>query len=176
MENRGLVHLYYGNGKGKTTAALGLVLRAAGQGLRVVIVQFLKNMPCGEVSALEQLPNVRLFRGQSTMHFFDCMTDEEKRATRQVHEKNFQLAMDIIRQEQCDLLVLDEVLDACQLQLLDENALRHFMENKPSKLEVVMTAHKPIQWALDLADYITEMRSHAHPHDKGIPARRGIEF
>lgn len=177
MENKGLIHLYYGNGKGKTTAALGLALRASGCGKKVVILQFLKDMKSGELCQLALLPNTTVLRGKAPGHAFSFnMTDAEKAETRAIHDENLQKAITLVQAGECDLLVLDEVLDAYQLALLDEGLLRSLICDKPPALELVLTGHRPTDWVVTEADYVTEMVKIKHPYDRGIRARRGVEF
>lgn len=174
MEEKGFIHLYYGYGKGKTTAAMGLALRMLGYGKRVAVVQFLKNRPSGEIMELEQHPNVRILRGQAGNSFTITMTDAEKDATREIHNQNLKQVVDTL--EQYDLVVLDEALDAYQLGLLDAELFHWIVEHKPHPLELVITGHKPELWVENLSDYVTEMRKVKHPYDSGVPARKGIEF
>ncbi len=150
----GLIHIYTGDGKGKTTAALGLILRASGRGLHVVLGQFLKGRETGELHTLSLLPGVTVFRGKPLT--------------------KFSLAS-YCRQEETDLLVLDEVIGACGTHLLDESLLIDFLKHKPEHLEVVMTGRNPSPELLELADYVSEICKRKHPFDKGIPAREGIE-
>lgn len=175
MDN-GLVQLYYGDGKGKTTAALGQALRALGCGRRVVLVQFLKNTPCGELTALRRHARITVLRGKAGAHFTFAMTEEERRQTKAIHEDNLVQALALAKSGQCDLLILDEVTDALQAGLLDEGLLREAVLGKPAALELVLTGHRPIDWLLEAADYVTEMKKHKHPFDRGVPAREGVEF
>ncbi|QOX63585.1 cob(I)yrinic acid a,c-diamide adenosyltransferase [Anoxybacterium hadale] len=174
-ENRGLIHLYYGDGKGKTTAALGLAARAAGSGMRVVILQFLKNQETGELAVLRSIPGIIVLRGKDGAGFSFTMTEEEKIKTREIHDENLALVRELAEKGDCDLLILDEAIGACARNLLDSKQLEHFIRNKPHQMEVVLTGRKPAQWMLDCADYASEIRKIKHPFDKGIPARRGIE-
>ena len=177
MSASGMIHVYYGNGKGKTTAALGLALRAAGCGKNVVVVQFLKNWNCGELSSLERLPNVTVFRGKSAGSMFvRDMDDDEKAAAKAGHDKNLRMAIELLEKGKCDLLVLDEAIDAFQLGVLDAELFEGLLDSKPEPLELVITGHIPDKRLLDRADYVTEMVKHKHPYDRGVSARRGIEF
>ena len=177
MPQNGLIHVYYGNGKGKTTAALGLALRAAGYGKNVVIVQFLKGWNCGEHKILQKMSNVTLIRGKTIKNKFVCdMNDEEKQATKELQEKSLKKALDLVDKGQCDLLVLDEAADAQNLGMLDAKSLEEIIYNKPKSLELVVTGRNPDPRLLKQADYATEMIKHKHPFDKGITARKGIEF
>jgi len=177
MAAKGLTHIYHGNGKGKTTAALGLALRASGCGKKVVIVHFLKDWNCGELESLELLPNVKVFLGKSSGGvFLRDMSDEDKAATKAIHDGNLRSALELQQNGQCDLLVLDEAIDAYQLGVLDDELFGNLLDNKPEPLELVITGHKPDERMLERADYVTEMVKRKHPYDEGVPARRGIEF
>ena len=175
MGEKGLCHLYCGDGKGKTTAAMGLALRAAGSGMQVLIVQFLKNRETGELRALSAIPNIRILRGKGGSGFSFSMSEEEKSKTRQIHQQNFDLAVCAARMGECDLLILDEAVGACRLGLLDEKSLLDFLQNRPLGLEVVLTGRGPDEALCAAADYITEMKKIRHPFDAGVAARDGIE-
>ena len=170
MEN-GLLHLYYGDGKGKTTAAMGLALRAIGSGKRVVIVQFLKGSTSGEIPMLEQL-GAQIYRGKAGQKFVFQMNDAEKAATRALQNENLQKAM----AQPADLLILDEAGSAWELDMVDKDLLQQAVRARPAGQECVLTAHRPPQWMLDEADYVTEMKCRRHPYQKGVAARKGIEY
>lgn len=172
----GLIHFYYGDGKGKTTAALGLALRALGCGKRVVLVQFLKNTPSGELEALAHFDSMMVFRGKAGAHFTFAMTEEERRQTKAIHEDNLARAIALAQSGQCDLLILDEVTDALQTGMLGEALLRDAVLKKPDGLELVLTGHNAVDWLVQTADYVTEMKKHKHPFDRGVAAREGVEF
>lgn len=176
MSRTGLMHLYYGNGKGKTTAALGLALRASGHRQAVVIVQFLKSQTSGELRQLATLPEVLVLRGSGSSKFAFAMNEEEKAQTRQVHDDNLRTAWDLVSQGACDLLILDEALDAYQLGLLDEDLFKKVIFERPEHLELVITGHKPTAWVSQAADYVTEIVKHKHPYDGGVAGREGIEY
>ena len=177
MSTKGLIHVYFGDGKGKTTAALGLALRAAGCGKKVVVVQFLKDWKCGELNSLAHLENVTVIRGKPFGgKFVNDMSDDEKAAAKASQDESLRKALDIQNNGQCDLLVLDEAIDAYILGLLDAAMIEELINNKPDSLELVITGHKPDSWMLDSADYVTEMIKRKHPYDEGICARKGIEF
>ena len=159
MMERGLLHLYWGDGKGKTTAAMGLALRALGSGTRVVIVQFLTGGKSGEV-------------GKAGQKFVFQMNDAEKAATRALQNENLRAAM----AESADLLLLDEAGSAWELDMVDKELLQSAVLHRPDGQECVLTAHAAPQWMLDAADYSTEMKCCRHPYQKGIAARQGIEY
>lgn len=169
-----MIHYYYGDGKGKTTAALGLAMRYSGQGGKTVIVQFLKNSPCGELDALKKLDNVTVLRGQSGSCFTFSMTEQQLAETKRIHENNLKTALEIIKEG--SLLILDEATDAVKTNTLDEQLLRDVILKKNDKTEIVVTGHAPLDWLIDAADYVTEMKKHKHPFDNGITARKGVEF
>ena len=169
--DKGLVHLYCGDGKGKTTAAMGLALRALGQGMQVVVVQFLKNGTSGELEPLKKL-GAAVYSGQPGAKFTFQMNAEEKaQATK---ENNARLAEAL--QQPCDLLILDEICAARNSGMVDEALAKQAVLERPQHREVVLTGRNPEAWMVEAADYITEMQPHRHPYEQGIPARKGIEF
>ncbi|UOO36774.1 cob(I)yrinic acid a,c-diamide adenosyltransferase [Oscillospiraceae bacterium CM] len=174
--SKGLTHVYYGYGKGKTTAALGLALRASGCGKNVVIVQFLKDANTGELCNLKILPGVTVLRGTAAKKFVRDMTPDELTETKRIQNDHLMKALSLVEAGGVDLLILDEALDAYQLGLLDEALFLELVFNKPSSLELVITGHRPDEKIMAAADYVTEMVKHKHPFDNGIKARRGVEF
>ncbi len=171
----GLIHLYCGDGKGKTTAALGLAIRALGSGFRVVFVQFLKSHATGELFVLEGMPNVTVLRGKQGNAFSFAMTEEEKEQTRFQQTENLMKAIALAESGNCDMLVLDEAVGAYNRNLIDGFVLEAFVRNKPDTVELVLTGRNPAQWMTDCADYVSEIGKVKHPYDRGIPARTGIE-
>lgn len=169
--DKGLVHLYWGEGKGKTTAAFGLALRALGSGARVMVVQFLKDGQSSELTPLRQLGAVVL-SGKPGTKFFSQMNEVERAEVRALHNQMLQQAIAF----DCDLLVLDEACAACRLGMVDENLLREAVLHRPANREVVLTGRDPAVWMEQAADYSTEMCCHKHPYQQGICARKGIEF
>ncbi|MDR2569730.1 MAG: cob(I)yrinic acid a,c-diamide adenosyltransferase [Oscillospiraceae bacterium] len=177
MSANGSIHVYYGDGKGKTTAALGLALRAAGFENNIVIVQFLKNWVCGEHISLKHLPNIVLYQAKSVSgKFVSDMTDDEKLETKVSQDECLKNALKLVESGRCDMLILDEAIDAYMLGVLDSELLKGLIINKPESLELVVTGHNPDAWFLERAAYVTEMKKHKHPYDVGMKARRGIEF
>lgn len=170
-----LTHLYFGNGKGKTTAAMGLAVRALGNGWKVAVVQFLKGSRSGEIEVLKQL-GATVLRKQSGIKFVFQMTEEEKQQTKQIENEHLRQAIAFAKSGEFDLLVLDEAGSACQLGMIDEAVLKEFVQHKPENLELVLTAHKPAEWMVESADYCTEMVCHKHPYKQGIKARKGVEY
>lgn len=171
----GLIHIYCGDGKGKTTAAVGLSVRAAGAGKRVLFAQFFKNGSSSEIRVLEQLPKVETDICRTHYGFYKRMNAEERGRAQRDYTALLEDALEKAR-DGVDLLVLDEVVSACNHQMVPEERLAAFLKQKPEELEVVLTGRGPSGALLELADYVTEMRKEKHPYDRGIQARRGIEF
>lgn len=171
----GLVHIYCGDGKGKTTAAIGLAVRCAGRGNKVLLVQFLKSRDSGELYSLARLPDIEVMRGKESKKFTFQMNDEEKHALLLEHNKMFEQVLEKIKTGNYSLLILDEVIGAVNARVFDLHKLTAFLRSKPENLEVVLTGRNPAPELLELADYVSEMRKIKHPMDKGIMAREGIE-
>ena len=174
--NRGLIHLYTGDGKGKTTAALGLLLRAHGCGMRTVLVQFLKSRNTGEIKALERLGDVTILRHTREFGFFNMESEQNKTEIIDQNNKNLLEAQHLVNAGSCDLLVLDEICAAYSLNALDTTLADSFIKNKPLSLELVLTGRDAPKCFIENADYITELVKQKHPYDNGITARKGIEF
>lgn len=165
-----MLHLYWGDGKGKTTAAMGLALRALGHGRRVVIVQFLKDGTSGEIAPLRAAgaavyacPNAK---------FTWLMDEADKAAAREASARALGQAL----AEPFDLLVLDEACAALKSSILDEALLRRAVAFAKNGREVVLTGRDPAPWLQEAADYSTEMRAHRHPYADGVAAREGVEY
>ena len=171
--------MYFGEGKGKTTAAVGLAARALGRGWGVVFLQFLKSRPAGEVSSLEKL-GATVLRGKSGSHFSWDMTDDEKRMTLALSDGNLRSALAAC--EACGspvMLVLDEICAAWQHCLVDRPLVETLVREVKAgtrPLELVLTGRNPPQLFLSLSDYVTEFRKIRHPFDSGRTARQGVEF
>nr|WP_317282822.1 cob(I)yrinic acid a,c-diamide adenosyltransferase [uncultured Sellimonas sp.] len=174
MEERGLIHVYCGDGKGKTSAATGLMVRAAGRGKRILFVRFLKNEDSGELVILDQIPQIRRLKIPKTFGFFWTLNEEEKEELKRICYGIWEQ----IEQEarRYDILVMDELASAFRYGLVPQDKVLRFLKSKPSSLEVVMTGREPDERILQYADYISEIQSVRHPFEKGIPAREGIEY
>lgn len=175
MMDKGLVHVYYGDGPGKTTAAAGLAARACGNGYKALFAQFLKNGRSGELASLRRL-GAEVLEGKPCEKFFTYM-DECEKAQAAADQRNAFLQM---KEKACsgayDLLVLDEVLDIVKLGILGADELLEFLRNRPGNLEVALTGHEMSPELLELADYVSEVRKVKHPYDGGVKARRGVEW
>ena len=171
----GLIHIYCGDGKGKTTAAVGLAVRCAGRGNKVLLVQFLKSRDSGELYSLAKLPDIEVMRGKESKKFTFQMNEEEKHALLIEHNKMFEQVLAKIQNGGYSLLILDEVIGALNAKVFEMPKLIEFLRHKPENLEVVLTGRNPAPELVEIADYVSEMRKVKHPMDKGIMAREGIE-
>lgn len=174
-KDKGLVHVYCGDGKGKTTAALGLCVRAAGAGYTVILAQFLKSRDTSELEMLEKL-GVTILRVEGEYGFTWQLTPEDKANMIEEHNRIFRKAMELCGAGKKTLLVLDEMAATYQMELIDTKMVLEALRSRPEALELVITGRNPAPELLELADYVTEMRKIQHPMDKGIVARKGIEF
>lgn len=170
----GKIHIYCGDGKGKTTASVGLTIRMTGAGGRTLFAQFMKNGRSSELSVLRSLERVTVVTCNTVTGFYKNMTPEQRRRQAgiilQCWNRYWRAAGTV------DLLVLDEILSACNHGIVEEAVLRRFLEQRPAGLEVVLTGRDPSPALCAMADYITEMKKQKHPYDTGVLARRGIEF
>lgn len=172
---KGLVQIYTGNGKGKTTAALGLSLRALGRGFKVCFIQFLKGrMTLGD-GAFLALKRVRNFEYASygTGKF---VIGKPTRGDFQEASRAFEHAKEAIMKGKYEIVVLDEIIHAVNLGLIDVNEVIELIRNKPSMVEIVLTGRAADRRLIDVADLVTEMREVKHPFSHGVQAREGIEF
>ena len=169
-----VLHIYCGEGKGKTTAAVGLSVRAAGQGLRVVFAQFLKSGGSGERRVLSRLPEVTLLEVPEQMAFVWAMDAAERAAVAGRQREMFNRAAALA--EGADLLVLDELCGALETGMVELAPVLSLLDRAGERLEVVITGRTAPPELMQRADYVTRMCAEKHPFDRGIPARRGIEW
>ncbi len=191
-----LVHIYCGDGKGKTTAAMGLAIRAAGSGAAVVIARFLKNDDSGEVGVLKTIPGIHLLPCERRFGFTWTMSPEEKKAAGEYYtglfKRAWELACDLVRRQEEEqwendaaasgaggvraLLVLDEIMAAVNGGFVAERLVTDALDHRPEGLEVALTGRSPSEGLIFQADYVTEMRAVKHPYEKGVGARKGVEY
>ncbi len=201
-----MISVYHGDGKGKTTAAVGLTVRAAGNGIPVLFLQFLKDGSSGEIRALQQLPGVVTRHAPRNYGFSFRMTEAQKADTREMYLAMLDEAAefaaghagaaertvhtDVSETETASdreldengnpvvrrLLVLDEALHAVRAGLLPEEKLLALLEKLNPHTELVLTGQNPSAAVISFADYITEMRKERHPYDRGVLSRRGVEL
>lgn len=170
------IHIYCGDGKGKSTAAMGLTIRAAGSGRKVVLTQFLKNGSSSEFQILKELPQVRIICCTKSFGFIWKMSEEQKAEARKAYTELFEQATRAAVEEEAFLLVMDEFMSAYNLGMIDREKALKFLREKPENLEVVLTGRDPAPELVELADYVSEIQKRKHPFDQGIPARKGIEM
>ncbi|OPY33379.1 MAG: cob(I)alamin adenolsyltransferase/cobinamide ATP-dependent adenolsyltransferase [Methanomassiliicoccales archaeon PtaU1.Bin124] len=170
----GLVQVYTGEGKGKTTAALGLALRAWGHGLRVCIIQFMKvGEDYGEVIALRKIEGIDIYQfGSDHLVFEGEQTDEDIALA----ERGLNLATEVLESNEYDVLILDEINVALYFGLLSVKNVLTMIKNRSGGMEVVLTGRHAPKEVLGIADLVTVMRAEKHPYDSGVVARKGIEF
>ncbi len=172
---KGLVQVYTGEGKGKTTAAIGLAIRAAGHGLKVFICQFLKGRRTGEFILIK-----KALAGQ--IDIFQCgsekfiITEEDKREHRETARRALEFSKKALVSKDYDLVILDEINVAVHLGLIDLKDVITIIESKPESVELVLTGRNAPSEIIERADLVTEMKEIKHPFKKGIGAREGIEF
>ncbi|MGB9724343.1 MAG: cob(I)yrinic acid a,c-diamide adenosyltransferase [Chloroflexia bacterium] len=173
-EELGLIQVYTGDGKGKTTAALGLALRAAGYGMRTYIGQFMKGQDYGELAGARLLApylTIEQYGRPSFVHLHRA-TPEDVRLAHEGLEK----ARAAMRSGDYAIVVLDEVCVALHFGLLGVEEVLAFLEEKPAGVELVLTGRRAPEALIARADLVTEMREVKHPYRQGVPARRGIEY
>jgi len=171
---KGLIIIYTGNGKGKTTAALGLALRAAGHGLRVCIIQFIKgSWRYGELEALKRFEDLIDFH---VMGKGFTWKSENLEADKKIARQGWQMAQAAIGSGQYQLVILDELTYLAKYNMIAAQELVKGIAARPESLHVVVTGRSAPQELLDIADLVTEMKAVRHPYESGIKAQRGIEF
>lgn len=169
-----MLHIYHGDGKGKTTAAFGLALRQIGQDHQVLIVQFLKQGDSGEMRALKDHPNAELMTMKYSSKFYYQMSEEEQFQCQKAQQDLWQyVAMNITKY---DCVILDELLDVLGMQLLDEQVVWDVLAQYKGEVEIVVTGRNPSPHLRAMCDYDMEMIAHKHPYQKGCIAREGVEY
>ncbi len=169
---RGYIQLYTGDGKGKTTAAIGLAIRAAGAGKTIVIAQFVKGMHYAEMDVLKMIPSIRLKQYGRKCFIKDEPTPEDIRAAR----RGMKEVDAIVKNNECHVLILDEITIALLYQLVPVEHVVDLLRNKPLSMEIVLTGRSAPQALYDVSDLVTEMKEIKHYYQKGVEARAGIEY
>ena len=170
---KGLIHIYTGNGKGKTTAAIGLGVRATGNGLKVYMVQFMKGRRYSEIDALEHIPNFTVF--QSGRDEFVSKENPEQ-IDIDLARKGFERAKKIINEGKHDLVILDEINVAVDFNLLPLEDVLKLLEEKPEEVELVLTGRYADPEMVRQADLVSEILEIKHPYQEGVQSRKGIDW
>ncbi len=169
-----MIQLYCGNGKGKTTAAIGAAVRAAGSGMQVLFTQFFKNGDSSEIYALKQVQGVYCMFPQEKYVLFETLGESAKaRLSQSYHSVLEQIMHDAA---EYDMLVLDEVISAYHFGLLDKETFDAFLQKEKQNREIILTGRSPDDTLLALADYVSDICMVKHPFEQGAEARKGIEF
>src|SRR3972149_585551 len=174
MEEKGLIYVFTGNGKGKTTAAIGQAVRFAGQGFKVLMVQFIKQIVSGEVAPLKKL-GVEIY--PMGLGYVGILSDQKEKETHvQAAQRALDFAKKKITEGDYDLLILDEVNNAVELGLLEVGGVLEFLKERSPKLGVILTGRDAPEEFINLADLVSEVNDVKHPFDQGITAKKGSEF
>lgn len=169
-----MIQIYYGDGKGKTTAAIGSAIRASGSNMKILFTQFFKNGETSEILPLMRLSNIKC-----------CFPKEEYTLFQDFDRESFQrlsLSYNILLDEvvetskQFDMIIFDEILEAYSLELIDRKKMLSFLQEEKQNREIILTGHKKIQDIINIADYVSEIRMIKHPFNNSTPPRKGIEY
>ncbi len=205
-----MIHVYYGDGKGKTSAAIGLAVRAAGAGKKVLFTQFMKGIISSEIGVLESIPGIDVLVVGKQFGFYRDMGQEQKTAITRRHNEILLEIERRMRTGKAEVVIVDEITSAYRYQLVEKELVQKVLylakekrgrggsagaieraegteeverieeteraERAETDIELVLTGRNPDKGFLEAADYITEMRMERHPYEKGIPARKGIEW
>ncbi len=175
MEKFCCTHVYYGDGKGKTTAAIGMAVRAAGAGMKVWFVQFMKGRASSEIEILKVIPSVTVVRNSRDFGFYKNMSQADILAITRMHNRSLENIKKAMEQASMDMLILDEILSAYEHRLIDRGQVLSILKEEKN-MEIVLTGRRPSAVFLESADYITRMSCVRHPYEKGKQARKGIEW
>ena len=173
---KGLIHLYTGDGKGKTTASIGLAIRAAGSGKKVVFTQFMKGRKTSELNSFDELENIKVIRSSKNLGWFKKDDPDSVLAFTTEHNRILGNIENLVEKGQCDVLIMDEATYPYNYGIIDKDRFEALILNKPAYMEIVLTGRNAPDFFIDNADYITEMKKIRHPYDEGIEARLGIEY
>lgn len=174
---RGCIQIYTGNGKGKTTAAIGQGIRAVGNDLKVIMIQFLKSSQSGELKVFEKLAeNFKLIRLENNKGFTWTLNEKQLMELREEIKTMLEFIKDIMINNKCDMIILDEILGTINANLVEEQAIIDLLKFKPNNMEVILTGRGASDKLIEISDLVTEMKPVKHYYDAGIGARKGIEY
>ena len=172
-----MILVFTGNGKGKTTAALGQALRAVGENKKVIMIQFIKGpFKSGEDESVKRLsPDFSLVKGG--VGFVGILGDEHKiEEHKEAAEKTWQMCKDAVMGKEYDIVIMDEINNAMDLKLIKKDKIKEFLEKYKKDVDLILTGRNAPNWLMDMADLVTEMKDIKHPFKKNVKAKRGIEF
>lgn len=172
----GLIHIYCGNGKGKTTSALGLAMRASGAGMKVHIIQLMKGSDTSELASIEQLSNITIARPQKNYGFTRSMSEADRSEITVCHNEMLLDAFEKMLSGEFEMLIIDEFFAGYNNELVDKTLAEKIVFEKSENCELVLTGRNPPENFIAAADYVSEIIAVKHPYEKGITARKGIEF
>lgn len=172
----GFVHIYCGDGKGKTTSSIGLCIRYIGAGGNVLLYQFMKNQKSSELEILRMLNNVTVMNGFEMTKFSFQLTDFERNQIRDIYANEFNRIRKEVYSGNFGMLIMDEIMSCISCGFLSEESVVDFIINRPTNIEIVMTGRDPSEKIIACADYVSEIKKIKHPYDKGISSRKGIEY
>ncbi len=173
---KGMVHIYYGSGKGKTTAALGIILRALNYNHKICIIKFFKPQNIsGEDKALKKYKNIKLIFSKYPHPQFIKNNDQNKREAEAYQHSLFKEAEKIIQQNY-NIVVLDEILDLVKAGIIKTEDITGLIKSKNKNIELILTGHYINKTLIKDADLVTEMKKVKHYYDKGHPAKKGVEY
>ena len=167
-----MLHIYCGDGKGKTTASVGLAIRMTGAGMSVAFVQFMKGGETAELETLKAIPSIEIMRCDRNYGFYSTLSDIDKAEITLCHND----LLDKAFSGKFDAVILDELNCAYKYGLLDREKAKNLIIGSKDNVEVVITGRDPDNTFINAADYISEIKCVRHPYQKGIPARKGIEY
>ncbi len=170
----GLIHIYCGDGKGKTTAACGLAIRALGADMSVVFCQFFKDGSSSEVKSLKTFENLTYLKSEIDLPRFAKMNEEQKTVASKYYSELFQKAIN--KAKKCDVLVLDEVISTYNYDFLSEIDVIGLLKDLSPNCEIILTGRNPSNDLIEISDYVSEIKKIKHPFDESVSARKGIEF
>jgi cob(I)alamin adenosyltransferase len=173
----GLIQIYCGEGKGKTTAAIGQGIRAVGQEMKVIMIQFLKSSESGELKTLKRIePDFKVFRFEKQRDFFWNLSEEEKEDLKDEIRNGINFAKKVLDTRDCDILILDEILGVIKNKLVEEKEICDLLDHKPENVEVILTGRQITEELKKRAHYVSEIKPEKHSMKQGIGARKGIEY
>jgi cob(I)alamin adenosyltransferase len=173
---KGLVQVYTGDGKGKTTACAGLALRMAGSGGRVLYAFMQKGIMSSEVKLLETMKGIDVFRVCTMTKFSHLQNEAEKAEYRRQHTEGLEKIINLCQSGNYDMVVVDEAIGAISEKAIEMERIMDLINSRPEKCEIVLSGRKAPDELIKAADYVSDIRAVKHPFENGIQARRGIEY